>query len=186
MKRRKITQTSRERFPVTVKSDRQERDEGKMRWLVSVWTVWDWSSQLCLVLFMLHLITMNQTEAQTNGGKHIVFCWKMAVQRPGQGAGLPILPSVTDRSGADWYPGLGGDGALWLATGERRCIQVDRGHRRCRAAALWMCERTWRGKTESFEFRLTDLTLSIRQWSCCVQLYLCQIQWSEDNEWGGS
>ena len=32
----------------------------------------------------------------------------------------------------------------------------------------------------------TNLTLSIRRRSCCNKPYLCQIQWSEDNEQEGS
>lgn len=32
----------------------------------------------------------------------------------------------------------------------------------------------------------TAVTVIIRQWSCQTQLYLCQIQWSGDNEWEGS
>lgn len=104
--------------------------------------------------------------------------------------GLPILSPVTNRSRADWYPRLGGNGALRLAASERRRVQVDRGHWRCWAATLRMCKWAWsdRGyKKLKYSFLLfTAVTFGTSR--CCSQTeqYLCQIQWREDNELEGS
>lgn len=97
--------------------------------------------------------------------------------------GLPILSPVTNRSRADWYPRLDGNGALRLAASERRRVQVDRGHWRRWAATLRMCKRAW---SDSGYKKKVEVTFGTSR--CCSQTeqYLCQIQWREDNELEGS
>lgn len=87
-----------EDFRVIMSSSREERDENIMIDGDCIFAKWDGGSQLSLPLYK-HLITMKQTEEQTNGRKHVMFCRMMVVLR--QGAGLPIFAPVTDRNWAD-------------------------------------------------------------------------------------
>lgn len=78
LRRRWREERKSEDFRVIMSSSREERDENIMIDGDCIFAKWDGGSQLSLPLYK-HLITMKQTEEQTNGRKHVMFCRMMVV-----------------------------------------------------------------------------------------------------------